>query len=44
MSYHTAVATSPDFYTALKEARIVADEIKTTLLEHDKSAEFYPYR
>lgn len=44
MSYHTTVTKSNDFYTALKEARIVADDIQTMMAEHDPSAVFFPYR
>lgn len=44
MSYHTAVTTSYDFYTTLKQARNIADDIKSDIVEHDPSAVFFPYR
>lgn len=44
MSYHTAVTTSYDFYTALREARSVADGIQESFIENDPSAVFFPYR
>lgn len=44
MSYHTRVTTSSDFYTALAEARRIADDIKSVIVQKDASAEFFPYR
>lgn len=44
MSYHTAVTTSYDFYTTLKEARHIADDIKSMITQHDPTAVFFPYR
>lgn len=44
MSYHTTVTTSNDFYTALEEARKLANDIHHTISEKDQSAVFFPYR
>lgn len=44
MSYHTAVTISHDFYTTLKQARLIAEDIKSNIMEYDQSAIFFPYR
>ena len=44
MSYHTVLKTSRDFYTAMQEARVVADNISATLSSVAKQpVEVYPY-
>lgn len=44
MSYHTAVKTSYDFYSSLKQARAISDDIQSNIIERDSSAVFFPYR
>ena len=43
MSYHTVLRTSIDFYSAMREARVVAANISRTLSTHDRQVEVYPY-
>lgn len=45
MSYHSALTTSSDYYTALKNARKIAKDIQNTIeSELEQSVIFYPYR
>lgn len=44
MSYHTATVDSYDFYTSLKEARKLGDEVHKMISQYDESAKFFPYR
>lgn len=43
MSYHTPVMTSREFYTALKQARIVSDELNEMFQKHGANVEVFPY-
>lgn len=43
MSYHTTVITSEEFYTALKQARILSAEIEETFKEKGKDLKVFPY-
>lgn len=43
MSYHTTVIKSDEFYTALKKARELSDEIETTFRENGKDLKVFPY-
>jgi Niemann-Pick C1 protein len=43
MSYHTTVITSKDFYTALKKAREISDEIEETFRKNGKDLKVFPY-
>uniref|UniRef100_A0A1B0D1E4 Uncharacterized protein n=1 Tax=Phlebotomus papatasi TaxID=29031 RepID=A0A1B0D1E4_PHLPP len=42
-SYHTTLSTSRDFYTALKQARIITDDIQKDLDEKDLGITIFPY-
>lgn len=44
MSYHTALSKSYDFYTSMKRARAIADDVQKTLSkEHGEDVVFFPY-
>ena len=43
MAYHTILKTSRDYYTALKEARVIAANISTMLSTPTNQVEVYPY-
>ena len=43
MSYHTILKTSVDFYSALEQARVIADNISQTLSNEDRHVEVFPY-
>lgn len=45
MTYHSVLKTSEDYYTALKEARFLADNMtKTIRSKTDTNIEVFPYR
>lgn len=43
MSYHTTVITSEEFYTSLKKAREISDEIQKVFDENQKDLKVFPY-
>lgn len=43
MSYHTVMKTSHDYYTAMAEARVIADNISRTLSTGSRQVEVFPY-
>uniref|UniRef100_A0A182W4Q6 SSD domain-containing protein n=1 Tax=Anopheles minimus TaxID=112268 RepID=A0A182W4Q6_9DIPT len=43
MSYHTTAVTSRQFYTALEQARLIADDIQRMLDERNAGVEIFPY-
>ncbi|XP_063704530.1 NPC intracellular cholesterol transporter 1 homolog 1b [Culicoides brevitarsis] len=43
MSYHTTVITSKEFYTALKQARLLSDDLNKMFEKHDKNVTVFPY-
>jgi Niemann-Pick C1 protein len=43
MSYHTTVITSEEFYTALKQARVLSAQIEETFKEKGKDLKVFPY-
>lgn len=43
-SFHTSLVKSVDFYTSLKQARAVADDIQTDLRRNGHNVTFFPYR
>uniref|UniRef100_A0A182PQ62 SSD domain-containing protein n=1 Tax=Anopheles epiroticus TaxID=199890 RepID=A0A182PQ62_9DIPT len=43
MSYHTTTVTSRQFYTALEQARLIADDIQRMLDERNAGVEIFPY-
>lgn len=43
MSYHTPVITSKEFYTALKRARSLSDDLNAMLESHGSNASVFPY-
>lgn len=43
MSYHTTVITSEEFYTSLKKAREISDEIQKVFNEKGKDLKVFPY-
>lgn len=45
MSYHTSLTASSDFYTSLRNARIIANDVKSMLeAKLNRPVKFYPYR
>ncbi|GAB0099118.1 Niemann-Pick C1 protein [Sergentomyia squamirostris] len=42
-TYHTTLSTSRDFYTALKQARIIADDIQKDFNEKNLGISIFPY-
>uniref|UniRef100_A0A1B0CLS9 SSD domain-containing protein n=2 Tax=Lutzomyia longipalpis TaxID=7200 RepID=A0A1B0CLS9_LUTLO len=42
-SYHTTLSTSRDFYTALKQARIISDDIQKQFDEKELGITIFPY-
>lgn len=44
MSYHTSLSKSVDFYSSLKQARVVTDEVQTVLREKGYDVSIFPYR
>lgn len=43
MSYHTTVITSKQFYTALKQARALSDDLNSMFSRYDKNVTVFPY-
>ena len=43
MAYHTVMKTSEDFYSALREARVIADDISQSLSTEGHQVEVFPY-
>lgn len=43
MAYHTPVMTSREFYTALKQARVLSDDLNKMFKEQGTSVEVFPY-
>ncbi|KFB38094.1 AGAP000579-PA-like protein [Anopheles sinensis] len=43
MSYHTTAVTSRQFYTALEQARLIADDIQQMLNERQANVDIFPY-
>ena len=43
MAYHTVMKTSEDFYSALREARVIADDISLSLSTEGHQVEVFPY-
>ena len=43
MTYHTILRTSEDFYTAMEEARVVADNISVAMSSVGHHVEVFPY-
>lgn len=43
MSYHSTVIKSEEFYTALKKAREMSDEIEKTFKKNGKDLKVFPY-
>ena len=43
MTYHTVLKTSHDFYSAMQEARVIADNISLTLSTDGRQVEVFPY-
>lgn len=44
MSYQTTTTKSADFYTALKQARVIADDVQEMLSKNGHDMVFFPYR
>lgn len=44
MSYHTSLVKSNDFFSSLKQARIVANDVQNMLNENGHDVAFFPYR
>lgn len=43
MTYHTTVITSKEFYTSMKKAREISDEIEETFKAKGKDLKIFPY-
>lgn len=43
MSYHTTVITSKQFYTALRQARLLSDDLNAMFARYDKNVTVFPY-
>ena len=43
MAYHTVMKTSEDFYSALREARVIADDISLSISTEGHQVEVFPY-
>lgn len=44
MSYHTSLRKSVDFYSSLKQARVIADDIQANLRQKGHDITLFPYR